>query len=154
MKPSDLRLLNLTFLCIKIEVDPAYEGNASEFDFDGALIHWGLRHGRQSDDGLNWWVGVEFATRSEEKKRCPYNIEIKAIGLFNVNEAFPQEKLERFVFENGAALVYGAIREMVTMTTARSAFGAIMLPTASFFGSFEEHQKNTQEQEISEPQSN
>jgi preprotein translocase subunit SecB len=71
-----------------------------------------------------------------------------------VNEAFPQEKLERFVFENGAALVYGAIREMVTMTTARSAFGAIMLPTASFFGSFEEHQKNTQEQEISEPQSN
>jgi preprotein translocase subunit SecB len=152
MKPSALRLLNLTFLCIHVEIDPAYEGNASEFDFDGAFIHWGLRHGRQSDDGLTWWVGVEFATKSEEEKRCPYNIEVKAVGLFNVNDEVPQENRERFVFENGAALVYGAIREMVSMTAARSAFGAIMLPTASFYGAFEEHQKNAQEQKASEPE--
>ena len=153
MKPSFLTLRELTFLGIRIEVDPEYSGQASDFDFEGASLHWGIRHGRQDDEGLHWWVGIDFATKFDDNKRCPYQIDVKAMGLFKLNESVPKENREKFVYENGAALVFGAIREMVTMTSARSAHGAIMLPTASFFGTFEEHQKKRLPKVTVEPKS-
>ncbi|WP_167769427.1 hypothetical protein [Thioalkalivibrio halophilus] len=39
--------------------------------------------------------------------------------------------------EYGAALVYGAIREMVTNITSRSLAGPLTLPTPSFVGALE-----------------
>lgn len=146
MKPSALTLRDLTFLGIRVEIDPDYNENSKEYDFDGAPMHWGLRHGPQKDDGLSWWVGMDFATKGSEEKPCPYLIEVKAVGLFTISEKVPEDKREKFVFESGSSLVYGAIREMVSMTTSRSAHGALMLPTASFVGEFESHQKKIQQQ--------
>lgn len=146
MKPSHLSLLDLTFLCTRVELNPKYEGKASDFDFDGAMLHWGVRHGKR-DENSAWWVGVEFATGDNDKTNCPYLIEMKAVALFDVSEHVPIEEHERFVYENGASLVYGAIREMVSTITARSAYGGLMLPTASFFGSFDER---TQEEKSAE----
>lgn len=145
MKPSLLTLVDLTFLGIRVEINPDWKGSASEFDFNGALLQWGLRHGQKGDSGLNWWVGVEFATKVEKEKPCPYLIEIKAVGMFSVDSEVAQDKREKFAFENGASLVYGAIREMVSNTTCRSAHGPLMLPTASFFGTLEEHKEKLAE---------
>ena len=45
-------------------------------------------------------------------------------------------------YEYGAALVYGAIREMVTNITSRSLAAPLTLPTPSFVGALElRHQK-------------
>lgn len=137
MKPSKLSLLDLTFLCARVELNPKYEGTAAGFDFDGSMLHWGVRHGKR-DETSEWWVGVEFATEDQDKTNCPYIIEMKAVALFNVSEQVPSDERERFIYESGSSLVYGAIREMVSTITARSAYGALMLPTASFFGSFDE----------------
>jgi preprotein translocase subunit SecB len=146
MKQSVITLRDLTFLAIKCEIDPDYKGPASEFDFQGAFLHWGLRHGKSGDDGRTWWVGLDFATRQEGDKRCPYALDIKAVGMFSVNESVPEERREELAFENGAALVYGAIREMVSTITARSAFGTLLLPTASFVGEFQKHQEKLAQQ--------
>lgn len=140
MKPSMLSLLGLTFLGIKLELNPKFEGKADEFDFDGAMLLWKVRHGKRNDT-KGWWVGVEFATQEGDEKPCPYLIDMKAVALFEVSEKVPAEEQEKFVYENGASLVYGAIREMVSTISARSAYGSLMLPTASFFGSFEERGK-------------
>ena len=137
MKPSLLSLLGLTFLGIKLDINPKFEGKADTFDFDGAMLHWKVRHGKR-DDKKGWWVGVEFATQEGDEKPCPYLIDMKAVALVEVSEHVPAEEQEKFVYENGASLVYGAIREMVSTISARSAYGSLMLPTASFFGSFEE----------------
>jgi len=140
MKQSALTLIDVVFLGTRVEIAPEYKGSAEDFDFDGALIHWGLRHGPESDEKNSWWVGLDFIVKSEPENPCPYNIDMKAVAIFSIDESVPPEKREPMVFENGLALVYGAIREMVSNITSRSAFGKLMLPTASFFGTFEEHQ--------------
>lgn len=137
MKASLLSLLDLTFLGIRLDLNSEFEGKAVEFDFDGAMLRWKVRHGAR-DDKKSWWVGVEFSTQEGDEKPCPYLIDMKAVGLFEVSEQVPAEEQEKFVYENGASLVYGAIREMVSTVSARSAYGSLMLPTASFFGAFEE----------------
>lgn len=137
MRPSTLTLRDLTFLGVHIDVDMDFTGQALGFDFEGVKIQCGVRHGRQtSDDSRTWWVGVNFVSVSDEEKRCPYAVEIKAAGLFTVDETIAEDKREAFVYESGAAMVYGAIREMVATITGRSVHGPFTLPTASFFGSF------------------
>lgn len=152
MKQSALTLVDLVFLGTRVEIDPEFKGSAEDFDFDGALIHWGLRHGPKGDDGTSWWVGLDFIIKSDKEKPCPYNVEMKAVAMFTVDDSVPQDKRETMAFENGLALVYGAIREMVSNITSRSAFGKLMLPTASFFGTLEEHKaKKTQKKETEVP---
>lgn len=151
MKQSVLTLVDLVFLGTRVEINPEFKGSAEDFDFDGALIHWGLRHGPKSDDGRSWWVGLDFTIKSEKEKLCPYNVEMKAVAMFIVDESVPQDKRETMAFENGLAMVYGAIREMVSNITSRSAFGKLMLPTASFFGTLEEHKLKQQQQNETKP---
>lgn len=147
MKQSALTLVDLVFLTTRVETDTKFKGSATDFDFDGALIHWGIRHGAKGDDGTLWWVGLNFIIKSEEEKPCPYNIDMNAVAMFAVDEAVAQEKREKMAFENGLALVYGAIREMVSNITSRSAFGRLMLPTASFFDTLEEHNEKKRKME-------
>ena len=64
---------------------------------------------------------------------------MQALGVFRVAESVGIDRREELVFENGAAHVYGAIRDMVSTITARSVPGPIMLPTPTFVGSFAEH---------------
>lgn len=102
------------------------------FDFNGAMLSWSLDHGFD-EEAKRWWVAVGFATgEAEDKPRCPYAIDIQAVGFFGVYEAVPENKVEALVFENGAALVYGAIRDLVSTTTARGVLGPLMLPTPTF----------------------
>jgi preprotein translocase subunit SecB len=145
MRASAISLVNLTFLEISAKTDVSFQGKANDYDFTGTLVHCAPKHGKQSEDGLQWWVALSFGTKSEESKRCPYTIDIKAVGSFRVEAEIPEDKREKFIFESGASLVYGAIREMVSTITARSAHGTLMLPTASFFGEFEDYQKKQAE---------
>lgn len=141
MKPSILTLKDLSFLRVYIESDGTFKGRASEFDFDGANLGWNIRHGKHTEQATVWWVGVTFALKSEDEKPSPYNLDIQAVGLFDIDDRIAEDKREPIIYENGAALVFGAIREMVSTITARSMAGPLMLPTATFIGSFKEHQE-------------
>lgn len=108
------------------------------FDFNGAMLSWSLDHGFD-EEAKRWWVAVDFATgEAEGKPRCPYAIDIQAVGFFGVSEAVPESKVEALVLENGAALVYGAIRDLVSTITARGVLGPLMLPTPTFVGALGE----------------
>lgn len=146
MKASTLTLRDLTFLSLHVDVDMDYQKSASHFDFDGVKFRCNVRHGQtHSKEVPLWWVGVDFFIASDEEKRCPYNLDIKAAGLFTVHDSVPKEKEEAFVYESGAAMVYGAIREMVATVTGRSVHGVFTLPTASFFGTFAEREKSKEQ---------
>lgn len=143
MKASTLTLHDLTFLNVHIDVDMDFQKSASRFDFDGVKFRCDVRHGKTtSQENPLWWVGVDFYILSDEEKRCPYSIDFKAAGLFTVDDTIPKEKEEAFVYESGAAMVYGAIREMVSTITGRSVHGVLTLPTASFFGTFADRAKD------------
>lgn len=154
MKASTLSLHDLTFLNVHLDVDMAFEKPESRFDFTGAKFRCDVRHGRANNQELPlWWVGVDFSIASDEEKRCPYSLDIKAAGLFTVDDTVPKDKEEAFVYESGAAMVYGAIREMVATITGRSVHGVFTLPTASFFGTFADLDRD-RDQASAPPKSN
>ena len=100
------------------------------------LIGWQIHHGRNDDDET-WWIAARFFVDNENAKvRCPYRLDMRAMGLFLVDEHLKEEKHEKLVYENGEALIYGAIRDMVSMITSRSVHGSLMLPTPTFMGTY------------------
>ncbi|ABI57648.1 protein-export chaperone SecB [Alkalilimnicola ehrlichii MLHE-1] len=138
MKASPLTLHGIEFVRVHVESDlEAETRRAEQFQFDGTTLKWGLDHGRDEDNGT-WWVAVGFGTHQEDDEpRCPYILDVQAVGIVSVSDQLPEKDHEKLAFEYGAALVYGAIREMVTNITARSLAGPLMLPTPSFIGALE-----------------
>ena len=142
IKASPLKLHQIDFLRVSVEVnDQADPEKASEFDFNGATIGWAFRQGQHEDGTV--WIAVGFATEAEPEEGpiCPYVIDMQAVGSFSLHDNYNGDNAEKFVFECGAALVYGAIREMVANITARSALGRLVLPTPSFQGLYEQHEE-------------
>lgn len=137
MKASPLKLNDLSFLRLNLEIDKKFQDSASNYDFDSTLVKCIIKHSKKENEENTWWVGVEFGTKSTEDKICPYLIDIVSVGLFSVTTDIPEERREKLVYENGAALVFGAIREMVSNITSRSSYGPLQLPTASFMGEFD-----------------
>jgi hypothetical protein len=138
MKPSPLILHGIQFVRVYVETDLESETRrADEFQFDGKTLEWGLDHGYDEDNGT-WWVAVGFGThQAEDEPRCSYILDVQAVGVVAVSQEYPDEKPEGLACEYGGALVYGAIREMVTNITARSLAGSLVLPTPSFVGALE-----------------
>lgn len=146
MKASNLSLNSVDFVEVGVKANPDYQGSATDFDFEGVKIYCrpGIGKHPKNDDGLRWWVGLQFAIKPSEEKQTPYFINLRVIGDFGISKDVPAEKREKMIFESGTALVYGAMREMVTTITSRSVMGTLVLPTASFFGEYEEFKQNAE----------
>jgi hypothetical protein len=143
---SPIAVRKIEFLRVFVEANDRADPNTiGEFSFNGATIGWAF-HSGQNEDGSTW-VGVGFATGNEADKGpiCPYMLDIQAIGVFTIADSVEEGKREQLVFECGAALVYGAIREMVANITSRSAFGRLMLPTPTFQGLYEQQKAPDQD---------
>lgn len=147
MRASAISLNSVDFVEIGVKANPDYKGSAGDFDFEGVEFYCKPTVGQhpKGENGLRWWVGLKFAIRPTDDKPTPYLINVRVIGDFGINEAISVDKREKMVFESGTALVYGAVREMVTTITARSVMGALVLPTASFFGEFEEFKRKEEQ---------
>jgi preprotein translocase subunit SecB len=143
MKPSPLQLSGLEFIRVHVEVDlDSPCKRADEFDFDGRQLAWSIDHGREATDDT-WWVAVGFATnQGDDEPRCPYLVDVQAIGVFSVSERMQPDRHEKLVYENGAAIIYSAIREMITNVTARSMAGPLVIPSPTFMGAFEEREED------------
>ena len=147
MKPSPLTLHGIEFVRVHVETDLESEiRRADEFNFGGTTLNWALEHGQNGEDET-WWVAVGFGTQpKDDEPRCPYVLDVQALGIVSVSDEYPVEKHESLACEYGAALVYGAIREMVTNITSRSLAGVLTLPTPSFVGALElQHQKRSEQ---------
>jgi preprotein translocase subunit SecB len=146
MKSSFLSLNSVDFVEVGVKANPDYKGAAENFDFEGVSFYCKPAIGQhpKSEDGLRWWVGLQFAIKPTEDKPAPYFVNLRVIGDFGVAQEVPLDKREKLIFESGTALVYGAMREMVTTITSRSVMGVLVLPTASFFGEYEEYKQKAE----------
>lgn len=140
VKASPLRFVDLKFLRVHVEANfESAADSADGFDFNGAMLSWSLDYGLVENSD-QWWVAVGFATgEAENRLKCPYAIDVQAVGFFEASESVPPDKVEELIFENGAALVYGSIRDMVSTITGRGLLGPLMLPTPTFIGALERH---------------
>ena len=79
-----------------------------------------------------FFIVLHVAIDQNEKKPAPYKIDVSALGIIEISEVIEPEKRRDLALVNGASLVYGAIRELVTTVTARCIPGPFILPTTDF----------------------
>jgi preprotein translocase subunit SecB len=88
-------------------------------------------HEKYSDYG----VKLTLRVRPKEGTQAPYNIQVSVRGIVRMHLTQVQGQAEERrvrALVNGASLLYGAVREMVSTITSRSAHGPLLLPSLNF----------------------
>lgn len=87
----------------------------------------------------DWQIELKVKLESAEKiNPFIYELDVHVIGIFELVAELPPEQGQQLIVVNGLSILYGAVREMVVNLTARSPFGAVLLPTISFTDIFNE----------------
>lgn len=139
MLPSPIQLIDLRFIGTKVWARPIPEdkpedAEAKTFDFDGVVIGESVEVVAigNTDDPTEFAIRLRILIENKEGKVAPYDIDIEAAGLFEVNSKENKEKRVDLAEINGCAILYGAIRDLILNITSRSAAGILMLPTVNF----------------------
>ena len=138
MRASVIQLKRLFFERIQVEsTEGVGAGEAVDFDFEGMAFRVSLKVGEampegDESDSRSFVIALGVALDPEEEKSVPYKIDISAVGFIEMAQQVEKEKRRDLALVNGASLVYGAIRELVTTLTARCVAGPLVLPTADF----------------------
>jgi preprotein translocase subunit SecB len=85
------------------------------------------------DNNRNWKVVIKLQYQPPADANAPYRFSVEILGFFLVLNGYPDEKIERLVRVNGPSMLYGALREIVKAVTLRGPYGAIILPSPSFY---------------------
>ena len=143
MKPSPLHLDQYFFTRIHLDAceDPACE----EVENAGALkTHTNCQP--HSEDPLRWMATLKVQIEKEPEGVCPpYTADLEAVGLFSIDDNFPKDRRTALVQANAPAVLFGAIREMLTNLTSRGPYKPINLSTVTFIDDIESEQSNGQE---------
>ncbi len=120
---SNLQLRHTAYLDVAIAVceEGSFEGHA-------AFAHQ-MTSGIADKERHLWRVEMCIEIRSNSKKPFAYKGHVRVAGLIEAHPEFPPDKVADAVQFNGAALLYGVIRELVASITSRSAKGLLMLPS-------------------------
>ncbi len=140
MRPSIIQLKRVFFQRFEVEAIEPPEGTAqieaADFDFEGITFRVSLdtqpAMNEEDVDPQIFFIVLHVAIDQNEKKPAPYKIDVSALGIIEISEVIEPEKRRDLALVNGASLVYGAIRELVTTVTARCIPGPFILPTTDF----------------------
>src|SRR5262249_48374897 len=103
--PGAVNVLNITLSCARHQVDP-----------NRFLIGLDLKISGDATSGK-----VPF-----------YTGQLSIDGYFRVAPEVPEDRKQEIVVVNGAGMLFGAMREMVSNITARGPWPSLMLATMSF----------------------
>ncbi len=140
MRLSPLQLQKLVFTRIRVASAKVFEkitpkDDATNFDFQGVTLITNLACGSaqgQEKNPRDFLVKLGIILNNKQGKPAPYLLDVEAAGYLNVSELIPKDDRSDIVLVNGASLLYGAIRELVSHLTARSPLGMCQLPTMNF----------------------
>ena len=128
MIPSPLSLKTHFFSRIEVEAQPCLEGEPGD-----GLVSSHLECARHEEEERCWMVQLGIKLEKEEELPAPhYTYHLEIIGVFSLAEEVELKDPDTFVKVNGAAVLYGAAREMIANLTARGPFDAVELPTVTF----------------------
>ena len=128
MIPSPLRLEKHFFT--RLHVDACPDGCATA---GAGRVTSEVSCFREETDPPLWMVQLDLRREKDEEQGCPeYSFDVQVIGLFSVDPTFPEERIDRLVHANGAAVLYGAAREMIANLTSRGPFAQVNLDTVTF----------------------
>lgn len=147
MKPSPVQLVRMVFDKVSVELDPRhapqepYDFN-SGFLFEGVLFKTQVgfaevegAHPEEQVYEISLNLTVENKRQKEKKNQrfSPYLLDIKGRAIVRMLKSVSKlAPLEDLAVVNGAALLWGAMREHVANLTSRMPAGQILLPTVNF----------------------
>ena len=91
--------------------------------------------------GHSWSVEMDIVQKYKADQNFPYEFNISLLGIFAIQEGPDAEKETLFVQVNGSSTLYGMAREHIRALTAAGPWGAIILPTVSFYETKDNPQK-------------
>lgn len=83
--------------------------------------------------GHAWSLELDIAQKKKDDQNFPYSFHISLVGFFMSPDGPDLEKETTFVNVNGSSTLYGIAREHIRALTAAGPWGAIILPTVSFY---------------------
>ena len=142
MQLSPLQLMEYTFDSVSVMPVDAYEADPA---FAPGLVFFPGKLAMSAETGLalldeqekytDFGVKLNLRVGPKEAAQAPYNIQVSVRGTVRMHLTQAQGQAEERrvrALVNGASLLYGAIREMVSNITSRSAHGPLLLPSLSF----------------------
>ncbi len=91
-----------------------------------------LEVARNNKDKNRFLLSLTVALTAQKDTPAPYCGEVQVIGFFLVHPDVPKDKKEKIICINGATILYGVAREMITNVTARGPWPAVTLPCLNF----------------------
>lgn len=144
MKPSPLHLDQYFFTRIHLDAceDPACE------DIKGAgALRTQTQCQPHSEDPLQWMVTLKVIIEKQPNGDCPpYTAELEAVGLFTIDDNFPEARRTALVQANAPAVLFGAIREMLTNLTSRGPYQPVNLGTVTFIDDIKSEQSSDEQE--------
>ena len=142
MQLSPLQLLEYTFYGVSVL---PVDGYVADPAFAPGLVFFPGKLAMSADTGLvllakepnysDFGVKLTLRVAPKEDAQAPYNIQMSVRGVvrMHMKQAAGQAEERRVrALVNGASLLYGAVREMVSNITSRSTHGPMLLPSLSF----------------------
>ena len=142
MQLSPLQLMEYTFDGVSVMPVDGYEADTA---FAPGLVFFPGKLAMSSETGLalldeqekytDFGVTLVLRVGPKEAAQAPYNIQVSVRGTVRMHLTQAQGQAEERrvrALVNGASLLYGAVREMVSTITSRSAHGPLLLPSLSF----------------------
>jgi preprotein translocase subunit SecB len=137
-----LQLLEYTFDGVSVIPVEGYEADPA---FAPGLVFFPGKLAMSADTGLalldekekysDFGVKLTLRVGPKEDAQAPYNIQVSVRGIVRMHltqvDGQAEERRVRALV-NGASLLYGAVREMVSTITSRSAHGPLLLPSLNF----------------------
>lgn len=139
MQLSPLQMLEYTFDGVSVmpvdgyKADPAFAPGLVFFPGKLAMsAETGLALLDEQEKYSDFGVKLTLRVGPKEGAQAPYNIQVSVRGTVRMHliQAQGQSEERRVrALVNGASLLYGAVREMVSTITSRSAHGLLLLPS-------------------------
>jgi len=122
-----LELKKYFFPFVQVAADPEYD-----LSFQDPRPRFEVRTTVEHDEenGIYQVVLEITAEPEDEDSKIPYSIRLITVGLFAVDERFPDR--EKLLKVTGASLLYSAAREFIITVTSRGPWPQVIIPTISF----------------------
>lgn len=143
MQLSPLQLDELRFLNVRIDCRDApdlreHDKRHEPYAFENTKFSSTIEHNcaeENPDQPVTCFVvTLSLCLPAEGENPPPYVVDVKCVGYFSISKAaFPDfERRYDVGVVNGASMLYGAMREMISTVTARSWYGQVLLPSLNF----------------------
>lgn len=135
MQASLLQLETSVITRIRVEANQRYPHDDKTIGQFRAFAEAGLKSSvefsQAEDMPRRYFLKLGILLEGTEKAQTPYLLDVEMVGVFQCIGK-DADKDSSFVEINGAAVLFGSIRELVMQMTSRGPYPPMVLPTVNF----------------------